>query len=100
MLRLDLTDLLGREEAARLMALAHRPLAGLIDLSLIVKHVRIVLPALARNSLIAVCDHHLFVSLNARVPMRHSRHSRCVTVWDKESLLMSLISGRAKHDHD
>jgi hypothetical protein len=37
----DLTEMLGKDEAARLLAVAHRPLAGLLDLSLIVKHVRI-----------------------------------------------------------
>jgi hypothetical protein len=37
----DLTELLGRAEADRLMAAAHPPIAGLVDLSLLVKHVRL-----------------------------------------------------------
>ena len=33
----DLTALLGRDEAARLTAAGHRPLAGLLDLSILVR---------------------------------------------------------------
>ncbi len=36
-LQTELTGLLGKAEAARIMAAKHRPLAGLVDLSLLIR---------------------------------------------------------------
>lgn len=73
-LQADLTELLGKEEAARLMAVSHRPLAGLIDLSLIVKHVR---NRYTHNITDIVCNTMYLWCL-----VRASRRSRCSVASD------------------